>query len=213
MRRISRIAIVVLLVSCGIVRGGPVLLGSFDFGVDTEMQPGNRIGFVLQLLDVDNDLRFLGPGLGGIGSDVRLGPAVFWDDGETGVLEFTRSTNPDFDAFASFVTDGIDDSLIIFWRWEDDGGFGGNGALESEMFGLDPDLIGNMLELVRLTVHEVSLEPLEPDLFSVGTRVTYDFVGTPIPEPTTVTLLAGAVVIACWRRKWSIVSRNRNELS
>ena len=168
---------------------GPVLLASFDFAVDTEMQAGNRVGFVLQLLDVDNDLGFLGPPLGGISSDVRLGPAVFWDDGETGVLEFTSSINPEFDAFASLVSDGIDDSLIVFWQWEEDGGFGGNGALESQMFGLDPDLIGNVLELVRLTVHEVSLDPVGEDMVAIRTRVTYDFLGSPIPEPGTLVLL------------------------
>ncbi len=195
MRRIEQMTIVALLVACGIARAGPVLLTSFDFGVDTEIQAGNRIGFVLQLLDVDNDLRFLGPPLGGMGSDVRLGPAVFWDDGETGVLEFTPSTNPEFDAFASLISDGIDDSLIVFWHWEDDGGFGGNGALESQMFGLHPDLIGNMVELVRLTVHEVSLEPLGVDLLSVRTRVTYDFLGSAVPEPTTLVLLVSAAVI------------------
>lgn len=188
-------AVVAFLLMGGVTSAGPVLLASFDFAVDTEIHAGNRIGFVLQLLDVDNDLGFLGPALGGMSSDVRLGPAMFWDDGETGVLEFTPSINPEFDAFASFIADGIDDSLIVFWRWEDDGGFGGNGALESEMFGLDPDLVGNVLELVRLTVHEVSLEPLGVDLLSIRTRVTYDFLGSPVPEPGTLLLLASVGMV------------------
>ena len=182
-------AAVAFLLIGGAASAGPVLLASFDFAVDTEIQAGNRIGFVLQLLDVDNDLGFLGPALGGITSDVRLGPAVFWGDGQTGVLEFTPSMNAEFDAFASFIADGIDDSLIVFWRWEDDGGFGGNGALESQMFGLDPDLVGNVLDLVRLTVHEVSVDPVGEDIVGIRTRVTYDFLGSPIPEPGTLALL------------------------
>ena len=125
---------------------------------------------------------------------------MFWDDGENGVLEFAPSINPDFDAFASLISDGIDDSLIVFWNWEDGGGFGGNGALESQMFGLDSDLVGNVLELVRLTVHEVSLDPVGGDMVSVRTRVTYDFLGSPIPEPGTLLLLASVGMVKLMRR-------------
>lgn len=195
MKTILRVIVTVVALGSGLAHAGPVLLASVNFDVDTQLQSGDRVGFVLQLLDVDDNFNFLGPPLGGASSDVRQGPSVFWDDGSAGVLEFTPGMNPEFNAFATLISDGIDDSLIVFWHWEEDGGFGGNGALESQMFGLDTDLVGNVVELVRLTVHEVSIEPLGVDLQSVRTSVTYDFIGVAIPEPATLVLLLSAGVI------------------
>ncbi len=63
---------------------GPVLIGALDFEVDTEVPIGSRFGFVLQMLDADNNFVEIGPPLGGVGGDLRFGPEVFWGDGESG---------------------------------------------------------------------------------------------------------------------------------
>lgn len=184
-----------ILCSCIVALAGPVSLGSLDFGSHAELPGGTRVGFALQLSDVHDYSMFPDPPLGAMCIGRGLQSTAFRDHGESGVLEFTPTTHPEFDAFASFVTDEIDDSLVVLWHWEDDGGYGGHGLLESQRFGLESDLVGSDLELIRLTVHEVSFEPLEEDLVSVHTRVTYDFLGAPIPEQGTIILLVCAPVI------------------
>ncbi len=194
LRRIM-LSAVGILCSCITARAGPVSLGSFDFGSHAELPGGTRVGFALGILDFDDHPMFPDPPLGALRIGRGLQPTAFWDHGESGVLEFTPTTDPEFEAFASFVTDGIDEYLVVLWYWEDDGGYGGHGLLESQRFGLESDLVGSDLELIRLTVHEVSFEPLEEDLVSVHTRVTYDFLGAPIPEQGTIILLVCAPVI------------------
>lgn len=211
MRWISRITIVVFLVSCGVGHAGPVLLASFDqtSGVEssgTGPPPEHRAQFVLELTPYPVVL------------GARIGLGVFWEDGDSGVVDFTPETDTGFVGLADLATNGIDDwvmDLIIF----PGGGGGGGGAPESVRLGTSPDLIGYQLDLVRLIVHDVTIAGFSPednpDL--EGTRVlghlTYEFYGTVIPEPTTVTLLTAAVAIACWRTKWPIVHRKRKEIS
>jgi len=198
MKRISQIAAMMILASGAAAQAEPVLLGSFDYRLDDVLIEEAQIGFVLQHTDVGGILAVDGPPLGGMSDDVRLGPSIFWEDGESGVLEFTSSSDPRFDEFTNLLTDGVDDSLIVFWEWIIGDGFGGNGALESELFGLDTDLIGNDIELIRLTVHEVSIGPFMPGNLPVAFDVTYDFFGTPVTEPsTTILLIVGSAYLGC----------------
>ncbi len=111
-----------ILCSCITARAGPVSLGSFDFGSHAELPSGTRVGFALHLLDLDDYSMFPGPPLGAMRIGRGLQPTAFWAHGESGALEFTPTTDPEFDAFASFVTHGIDDSLVVLWYWEDDRG-------------------------------------------------------------------------------------------
>lgn len=199
MNRIPCMAIAALLTSSAASYAGPVLVGTFDFDAyDVVVPGGTRVGFALQLLDEFSVFRE--PPLGATRIDGRLQPDVFWDDGASGVLEFTPTENPEFAAFAGLVTDGVDDSLLVHWYWEDDGGYAGWGLLESQTFGLESDLVGNSLELIRLTVHEASLEPLDGGLLSATVHVTYDFLGSPIPEPATSLLFSAAGTTLLLRR-------------
>lgn len=210
MRRISRITLLAGLVSCGAAWAGPVLLGSFDFDAQVELPVGTRVGFALALLDLDTSLILPDPPLGGLRIDRGVQPTMFWGNGESGVLEFTSATDPGFDDLASFVTDGIDDSLVVFWNWRDGGAYEGYGLRESQRFGLESDLVGNDIDLIRLTVHEVSLDPLGGDLVSVQTHVTYDFYGSPIPEPATLVLLMAGFPVLMRRVRTRVLTSRRS---
>ncbi|MBU0716609.1 MAG: hypothetical protein KJ749_00030 [Planctomycetes bacterium] len=194
MRRTLQIMLVVTLASCGMAHAGPVLLAYFDqtsgvASAGTAPPPEHRAQFVLELTPYP---AVLGP---------RVGLGVFWEDGDSGVFDFTAETDNGFVGFADFATNGIDDwlmDLILF----PGGGGGGGGAPESVRLGTSPDLSGYRLALVRLIVHDVTIESFspedQPDL--EGTRVlghlTYEFYGTVIPEPTTLCLLAtGAALV------------------
>jgi len=212
MKRISPITMVVILATSAAVQAEPVLVGSFDFGLDGVLIEETQIGFVLQLLDVDNNSLFLGPPLGGLSDDIRQGPSKFWEDGESGVLEFTSASDPLFDEFTSLLTDGVDDSLLIYWRWMVDGGFGGSGNLESELLGLDTDLFGNDIDLIRLTVHDVSIGPFVPGDLPVAFDVTYEFFGTPVPEPASFILLFVGAIAAFSKRKTLTATTSKLDL-
>jgi hypothetical protein len=179
---------VIVAVPANDARADPVSLASFDFTVDTQIPRTDQIGFVLQFLDADNNFLFIGPAVGGLTNDVRLGPSLFWKSGETGDLEFNESNTEDFSIFTELLTDGVDDSLLVFWRWERDGGFEGGGRLESETFGL-PGLFGNAIRQIRMSVNEVFISPVDPFVSDVRVNVTYEFEGNVIPEPSTVALL------------------------
>ena len=211
MKKISCITLVAILVSLGTSRAGPVLLASLDetsgissSGTGPPAEP--RVQFVLELAPQPTVLGF------------RVGLGVFWEDGDTGAIDFTPETDNGFVGFAGFATNGIDDwlsDLIIF----PDGGGGGGGAPESVRLLMTPDLVGYQLDFLRLIVHDLTIEEFSPvdrpDLqgIRVLANLTYEFYGALIPEPTTITVLATGLVFVSWRSKRSIISRDRKGLS
>lgn len=188
MRRISHITAVSVLASCAMVHAGPVLLASFDLtsgvgSAGTGPPPEHHAQFVLELRP------FI------IGDGPRIGLGLFWEDGDSGVADFTLETDSGFSGFADLATNGIDDWLVDLILFPDGGGSGG-GAPESVRLGTSPDLIGYQLDVVRLIVHDVTIEPWSPkdspelDGTRVLAHLTYEFYGTVIPEPATLSLLA-----------------------
>ena len=164
----------------------PILLGSFDAiamgagAPETEF----RIQIVLR-----NDLF---PDY----DPIDIGHGIFWEDGDSGVIEFSNS-DENFEEMAARVTDGVDQflSTIVFATL----GGAGDGAVESQLFGLPVDLIGNELEFIRLLVHSVTIEfydspysELEGIQWNVD--MTWEFWGEPIPEPQTIAIM----VLGCY---------------
>lgn len=196
MRWIPRITIVAVIVCCGVARAGPVLLASYDevFRGGTAPQSIARVQFSLQLsLDVPVAIDELS----------GLGAGIWWEAGDQGTVDFTRDTSVAFADFAAAATDGIDGrfaSLTGFFQGNDHGVIGP----ESSLFNRSPDLVGYELEIVRLIVHELRFEPLVIDTsegFSVESHITYQVYGSPIPEPSTVMLLAGGVLVLARARR------------
>lgn len=202
MRIHLQITAVVFLLSCGVACAGPVLLASWDetaghASAATGGVPNDpRVQIVLEL---SQGVSILGP---------RLGTGLFWEDGDHGTVDFTSATTGEFDAFATMATNGVDDAISqwLAFPW---GGDGGGTAYESWRYGVSPDLIGNEIELVRLIVHDVSIEypwipPDYPDLegIKVLAELTYEFYGTPIPEPCVAYLLISACPWLLRRRRY-----------
>ncbi len=135
---------------------------------------------------------------------VTLGQGLrFWGDGEAGFIDFTPSNSPAFSEFAALVSDGQDDFIVSLGYAEGCGG-GGPGFMESEMLGGAPDLAGWQLESVRLIVHDITVEAYDPPCdCGPGTRfdanITWEFWGTPVPEPGMLGLL-GVVGVGMSRR-------------
>lgn len=144
-------------------------------------------------------------------NEVRLGDDLWWEDGQSGMVDFDIDGDPEFAEFASRLTDGVDEVLFILV--EGTRGGGGPGGFESAWLERSPDLVGNQLDFIRLIVENVSLEPWEdPYGGGLGVRhnvdLRYEFWGHPIPEPTSLSLLAiGALALV--RRRGSPTSSTR----
>ncbi len=143
---------------------------------------------------------------------VRLGLGVFWEDGDSGIVDFNTDTDPQYDEFAARITDGVDEFVAPFILNANNIGAGGV-ALESEWGFGSPDLVGNRLDFIRLIVDDVRVEPWEPEPglegFSGAVDFTFQFWGTPIPEPSTLMLLMVGCVIARPKREQAR-TRNRH---
>ncbi len=142
---------------------------------------------------------------------VYFGLGVFWADGESGIVDFTSDTDPNFEEFATRLTDGVDE-LVAPLALDVDNVGTGSVALESEWGFGSPDLVGNSLDFIRLIVDDVRVEPWEPEPgvegFLADVDFTFQFWGTPIPEPSTLMLLMVGCVIARPKREQA---RTRNE--
>lgn len=131
---------------------------------------------------------------------VSIGRSVLWESGDTGVAEFALDSDPDFGPFVQKLTNGIDDHLGVLILLPGSGA-NGRGALESAFQLGQPDLAGNRIDLIRLTVHKLSLTPWN-DGTTAEFDLTWDIIGAPIPEPSSLVLLAvGAMALVATRRK------------
>lgn len=135
--------------------------------------------------------------------DARLGQGTWWQNGDTGLVEFSAGTDAAFAAMATLLTDGSDDMLGVFHG----GAFGGTGHAwrETQWFGGSSDLTGFQLTAIGLTVHKVVVElAQDPRWGDDGVRheieVTYEFWGHPIPEPASLVLFLCAVAMLLRRR-------------
>jgi hypothetical protein len=123
-----------------------------------------------------------------------------WNDGESGSYEITPSNEPLWNEFSASLTNGLDDQLLLLTEIRSSEGAGGCGGLESWFFPTGHDLAGNQLDFVRLDVSNVHIWTIDPAVQWQGwtADVTYEFWGTPLPEPaTTLPILLAALL---WRR-------------
>lgn len=177
----KRLIVVVLLSSAATASAGSVLLASYNEDASSGGGGGpilgNQVQFVLQLPTSPP----FGPP---VDPNVGVGAGQTWASGSTGSTLFNRHEDPAVASFASFASDGVDAWIGIYTPW------GGYVERESDVFGRAPDLVGYELNDVELVVHFVEVVPL-PELNGsmVHWNVTYNFYGTPIPEPITVSLL------------------------
>jgi hypothetical protein len=170
------------------------LLGSFDLTTLGGLYPATEPHLQVLLVHDDDVLPY---------DPVELSDGAFWEDGQTGVVDFTASTHPVFDELAARLTDGLDELLYVLVLGPD----GGGAAVHYESywgFGA-PDLVGNRVDLIRWSVDDLSIEldvdPVLGDYYAYELTTAYEFWGEPIPEPATLTLLAvGALTLVGQRR-------------
>ena len=106
-----------------------------------------------------------------------IGETMYHPDGGAGTFDFNASNEPDFPAFVAFLTNGYDDFMELR-EWL--GPYGGGGAMgqnESRWLLTRPDLAGNAIDLVRLVIHDLRIQP-GPYLWS---NLTWEVWGHPLP--------------------------------
>jgi hypothetical protein len=148
-----------------------------------------------------------------------IGCNLTWGFGQLGSFDFNSLNTLDFVKFAAKATDGINQQLWELSGFVGSAGFGGGGNSESGRGLGSPDLAGNTLSFIRLTLTEnVASSVLGADgrLNSQSRlRGAWEFWGSPgvapppppplpapVPEPATMTLFgAGLAATAWWRRK------------
>jgi hypothetical protein len=134
---------------------------------------------------------------------IGLGLAA-WNDGQSGQFDIAPINEPLFLDLAQQLTNGTDDAFYMLDGMQGiNGGLGGGvGGPESLFFPPPGDLAGNQLDFVRLYVSNVDIQVLDPESSWVAwtADVTYEFWGTPIPEPAGLLLLAPALLAASRHR-------------
>lgn len=186
------LVVAILTLSPGLpgVQAGSVLLGSINFNGGAGVSPaeGGPVEIVLRHESVlDGFLRN------------ELGRGTLWDSDTHGVFDFSVLNAPRFEAVSNGLTNGVDDYISVLVEWP---GVGGGGFLhsESQLLSGSPDLTGTRLDFVRLVVDELAIEPWLEGFFA-NTDVTFEFWGTVVPEPSTLTLLGLSCLSSMYRRR------------
>lgn len=201
MTRVGLVLTIALTSMGRVAKGESILLASYDFtstgGHAPESDP--RVEFVLQLPATSPPTGYFGLG---------ANRDIFWMDDQPGVHEFTSRDGMDFLQFAQYATDGIEQNISL-WDLFPSGSGGASPLMrESSLFSASPDLVGNELEMVRLIVRRIEVDPWVPDPenypeiegFRHETELTFEFYGLPIPEPSTIALtVIGAMMIRSLR--------------
>jgi hypothetical protein len=133
----------------------------------------------------------------------EFGRQAYWADGSSGSYDFSEANSPEFVDFVQLVTNGLDDEISLL-TWNDF--YGGSGHMGTESawgFG-DPDLAGNQIDFIRLVVHDLTAQPYNPgppagDGLQWNGHITWEFWGTPLPEPAAALPLLMASLLL--RRK------------
>ena len=186
-------AIVAVVLMAGAASAGPVLLGSFDryggSGSTGITDPRVQLGInVLSINDLPDSVSL----------DMILFSDSFLEDGGSGTFEFDRDNSVLFSEFADLLTNGVDDRVGLLSIWSGFGHVGIQGHFESFFFDRDipagevPDFVGYELDFIRLVIRSVDIEPVTIqglDGYLAIFDYTYEFHGTPIPEPGTLLLL------------------------
>jgi len=120
-----------------------------------------------------------------------------WNDGEAGDYQISPDNETHWSDFSASLTNGLDDHLGLLTEMRGSGGAGGTIWLESRLFPGGHDLAGNQLDFVRLDVSNVHIWTIDPTTHWQGwsADVTYEFWGTPLPEPATVLLLVVTTLV------------------
>ena len=186
-----RRSVTIIAITCSVLvvtaaANGSILLASFesDFLGGCNRCSSSAITFVLEGYSPDWS------------THTQLGMNYpLWTHGDSGTYVFHAGDGPDFWNTAELLTNGIDDTTFLISYVGGYGG-GGSGGPESLVFGTNPDLIGNQIDYIRLTVRDVYIEPYGGNVYT-GAHVTYEIWGQPIPEPATLGLILLSVTGAC----------------
>jgi hypothetical protein len=127
----------------------------------------------------------------------NVGDGIYWSNGETGSYVFDAGNTPDFDDFTEYITDGLDYSLYM--RVAVPGMASEYGKPESQWNFGDPDLFGYQIEFMVLQVYSTSVTK-DGDYISFSGDISWEFYGTPTPEPSTL-LMLGMGIAAFRKRK------------
>jgi hypothetical protein len=128
-----------------------------------------------------------------------------WNQGDSGQFDISPANEPRFSDLAAILTNGTDNMIWFLSEMNaadpTNSGVGGCGGPESIVFPTGHDLAGNQLDFIRLYVANVNIEVLNPETHWVAwtADVTYEFWGTPLPEPAmAMPLLCASLLL---RRK------------